>query len=94
MTSYLILFVAQTCYIATRAFQQLNVMHHKRVWLFWTSAVMAIFECTVFGSITFKAIEVVDSGNILSFALIVIPLWLGGSLGSLCSMEIHKRLRK
>lgn len=94
MTSYLILFVAQTCYIATRAFQQLNVMHHKRVWLFWTSAVMAIFECTVYGSITFKAIEVVDSGDILSFALIVIPLWLGGSLGSLCSMEIHKRLRK
>lgn len=94
MTSYLILFVAQTCYIATRAFQQLNVMHHKRVWLFWTSAVMAIFECTVYGSITFKAIEVVDSGDLLSFALIAIPLWLGGSLGSLCSMEIHKRLRK
>lgn len=94
MTSYLILFVAQTCYIATRAFQQLNVMHHKRVWLFWTSAVMAIFECTVYGSITFKAIEVVDSGDLLSFAFIVIPLWLGGSLGSLCSMEIHKRLRK
>ena len=94
MASYLILFVAQSCYVATKAFQQLNVMHHKRVWLFWTSGVMAIFECGVYGAITFKAIETINSGDIVSFALLAIPLWLGGSLGSLCSMEIHKRLRK
>lgn len=94
MTSYLILFAAQACYVATKAFQQLNVMHHKRVWLFWTSGVMAVFECGVYGVVTFKAIEVINSGEFLSFALLAIPLWLGGSLGSLTSMEIHKRLRK
>ena len=94
MTSYLVLFVAQACYVATRAFQQLNVIHHKRVWLFWTSAVMSIFECSVYGSITFKAIEVMDSGRLLDFALLALPLWLGGSLGSLLSMEMHRRMRK
>jgi hypothetical protein len=93
MTTYIVLFVAQFCFVATKAFQQLNVMHHKTVWVFWTSAVMSVFECGVYGAVTFKAYEVVNGGDLLSFMLLAIPLWLGGSLGSILSMAIHRRMR-
>ena len=93
MITYTILFVAQFCFVATKAFQQLNVMHHKRVWVFWTSAVMSIFECGVYGAVTFEAYNLIQSGDILYFMLLAIPLWLGGSLGSIVSMTIHMRMR-
>ena len=93
MITYTILFVAQFCFVATKAFQQLNVMHHKRVWVFWTSAVMSIFECGVYGAVTFEAYNLIQSGDILYFMLLTIPLLLGGSLGSIISMTIHMRMR-
>lgn len=93
MTTYIILFVAQFCFVATKAFQQLNVMHHKPVWVFWTSGVMSVFECGVYGAVTFKAYEVVQGGDVLYFMLLAIPLWLGGALGSIMSMTIHRRIR-
>ena len=93
MTTYIILFVAQFCFVATKAFQQLNVLHHKPVWVFWTSGVMSVFECGVYGAVTFKAYEVVQGGDVLYFMLLAIPLWLGGALGSIMSMAIHRRIR-
>ena len=93
MITYIILFVAQFCFVATKAFQQLNVMHHKRMWVFWTSGVMAIFECGVYGAVTFEAYNLIQSGDVLYFMLLAIPLWLGGSLGSIVSMTIHMRMR-
>ena len=93
MTTYIILFVAQFCFVATKAFQQLNVMHHKPVWVFWTSGVMSVFECGVYGAVTFKAYEVVQGGDVLYFMLLAIPLWLGGALDSIMSMAIHRRIR-
>lgn len=93
MTTYIILFIAQFCFVATKAFQQLNVMHHKRLWVFWTSGVMSIFECGVYGAVTFEAYNLIQSGDILYFMLLAIPLWLGGSLGSIISMTIHMRMR-
>jgi hypothetical protein len=93
MITYTILFVAQFCFVATKAFQQLNVMHHKRVWVFWTSAVMSIFECGVYGAVTFEAYNLIQSGDVLYFMLLAIPLWLGGALGSIISMTIHMRMR-
>lgn len=93
MITYIILFVAQFCFVATKAFQQLNVMHHKRMWVFWTSAVMSVFECGVYGAVTFEAYELIQSGDVMYFMLLAIPLWLGGSLGSIVSMTIHMRMR-
>jgi hypothetical protein len=78
MATYTVLFIAQFCFVATKAFQQLNVMHHKPVWVFWTSGVMSVFECGVYGAVTFKAYEVVQGGDVLYFMLLAIPLWLGG----------------
>ncbi len=90
---YLFLFAVNFCYIAGRAFQQLNVIHHKKGWLVATSLFLATFEVALFGTITFKAYETLQTSNWLPFVLMVIPIWLGGSAGSLASMEIHRRLR-
>ena len=91
---YVSLFFINAFYIAGRSFQQLNVVHHKRGWLVATSLMLAVFEVMLFGTITFKAYETVQSNDWLPFALMVIPIWLGGSAGSLASMEIHKKLRR
>lgn len=90
---YVGLFFINFFYIAGRAFQQLNVIHHKRVWLIATSLVLAVFEVALFGTITFKAYETLQTQAWMPFALMVVPIWLGGSAGSLASMEIHQRLR-
>ena len=90
---YVALFFVNFGYIAGRAFQQLNVIHHKRMWLVATSFCLAVFEVMLFGTIAFKAIQTANTGDLLSFALLVVPIWAGGSLGALCSMEIHRKLR-
>ena len=54
---------------------------------------MSIFECGVYGAVTFEAYNLIQSGDILYFMLLAIPLWLGGSLGSIVSMTIHMRMR-
>jgi predicted MFS family arabinose efflux permease len=97
MTTLLILAFAQFFYIASRAFQQLNVMHHKVTWLYMTSGVMAVCEVTIFGALGARAYfsfrDVLDLQAIIQFSLAVIPLWVGGSTGSHAAMIIHQRLR-
>ena len=91
---YLLLGVGQFCFVAAKAFQQLNVMHHKHVWVVWTSLVMAVFEVLLTGVVAFKAVQSVDTGEFLPVLLLILPLWIGGSAGSLFSMAIHKKLRR
>ena len=68
---YVALFFINFGYIAGRAFQQLNVIHHKRMWLVATSFCLAVFEVMLFGTIAFKAIQTANTGDLLSFALLV-----------------------
>lgn len=90
---YLLVGLGQFCLVAAKAFQQLNVMHHKRLWVFWTSLMLAVFEILLTGTVAFKAVQSVDTGEFMPVLLLVIPLWVGGSAGSLLSMSIHKKLR-
>lgn len=90
---YVAVFFINFCYIGGRAFQQLNVIHHKRGWLILTSLVLATTEVGLFGTISYKAYETIQSGDLLPFVLLVVPIWMGGSAGTLASMEIHRRLR-
>jgi len=89
--------LTQFAYISSRAFQQLNVMHHKVKWLYLTSFVMAMCEVTIFGALGARAFFSFSDGFTLSaavgFAAVVFPLWLGGSTGSHFAMTIHKRFR-
>ena len=91
---YIGVFFINFLYISGRAFQQLNVMHNKRMWLVATSFVLAVAEVSLFGTIAFKAYETIESGELLAFAALIIPIWLGGSAGSLSAMEFHRRLRR
>lgn len=75
--------LAQFIFIALKAFQQLNVMNHKYWWVAPTSMLMAVFEVFVIAMIA-RSEE--------SWYLIVIPVGIGGSLGCMFSMWLHKRL--
>lgn len=93
MEAHLFLFFVNFFYIAGRAFQQLNVVHHKRMWLIATSLFLSIFEVALYGTISVKAYQSLQSGQWYLFATLAAPLWLGGSFGSLASMEIHRKFR-
>lgn len=80
MTAYLVPFAASFAFIFLRAFQQLNVVRGNSWLVVPTSVGMA--ACEVF---TISAI--VMNG----FGWVVLALGLGGGLGSVVAMYIHKR---
>ena len=75
--------VAQFINIALKAFQQLNVMNYKYRWIPPTSMCMAVFEVFIIAMIA----RTQDS-----WYLIIIPVGIGGCLGCMFSMWVHKRL--
>jgi len=68
-------------FVALRAFQQLNVMHHRVSWVIPTSALMSICEVTVL------------LGAVKSGWWSWVPMFIGGSSGCLCAMWAHRRWR-
>lgn len=80
--SFVIAFFINVVYIALKAFQQLNVMHHKYLWVMPISLSMAACEV-----ITTKLI--VANGG-----FVFIPIGIGGGLGCMASMYLHKLLRE
>lgn len=79
--SFIIGFCLNMGYIALKAFQQLSVQHDKYGWIIPVSLSMA--ACEVF---TTKLI-------VANSALIFIPLGIGGGLGCMGAMKMHKYLR-
>lgn len=75
--------LAQFIFIALKAFQQLNVMNHKYWWVPPTSMLMAIFEVFVIAMIA-RSEE--------AWYLIILPVGVGGGLGCIFSMWLHKVL--
>lgn len=74
-------FGASFLFIATKAFQQLNVVHDQYLWVVPTSLLMAVCE-------VFVVANVAKSG----WGWIVLPVGLGSGLGALASMIVHKHL--
>lgn len=83
MEQYFALFVASLVFIAMRAFQQLNVQHHRYMWVPPVTAMMAVCEV-----LTITGIVKADS------LYAVIPLTFGGVLGCWFSMWFHKYMRE
>lgn len=79
---YLGLFLSSLVFIAMRAFQQLNVQHHRYLWVPPVTAFMAICEVLTVGGI-------IKVGSLYA----AIPLTFGGVLGCWFSMWLHKKLR-
>jgi hypothetical protein len=82
MINALLLFIVNVAYIWLKAFQQLNVVHHKLAWVAPTSLLMG--ACEVFAIATIAATQ-----NYWYF----IPVGLGGGLGCILAMLTHKYIR-
>lgn len=75
-------FAASFVFVSLKAWQQLNVVHHKVWWVLPTS--MAMAACEVF---------VISAAARSGWGWIVIPVGLGGGLGCIAAMAIHRRVR-
>lgn len=80
--TYLLAFVASFAFILIKAFQQLNVVHHKVWWVVPTSFAMAVCEVWVIANVAHQG-----------WGWIVLPIGLGGGLGCVAAMLFHKRFR-
>jgi hypothetical protein len=81
MISYLIAFAVSFSLVGLKALQQLNVFHHKVLWIMPVSLGLGLAEVLVIG----LAVE-----NGLWIAL---PIGVGGGLGCILAMKLHKRWR-
>lgn len=82
MLEYMYLFGASLVFIAMRAFQQLNVQHHRYMWVPPVTVMMALCEVlTITG--------IIKANSLWS----VIPLAGGGILGCWFSMWFHQYMR-
>ena len=80
---YIALFFSSLVFIAMRAFQQLNVQHHRYMWVPPVTALMAVCEV-----LTVTTIIAADS------LYAAIPLTFGGVFGCWLSMWMHKKMRE
>lgn len=75
---------ASFVYVALKAFQQLNVVHDRRRWVMPVSLAMAACE----------AVVIVENARAGLDAALIGSIGVGGGLGCLLSMGIHRRLRE
>lgn len=84
--AFLTTFAANFAFIFLKAFQQRNVVHDNYGWVVVTSNAMALFEVYVVAMIAKEGFT----------AWLVLALGLGGGIGCLAAMLLHKKfvLRK
>ena len=83
-------FLASFTYVALKAFQQLNVMHHRIGWIIPISYGMAICEFLLVGFIAIASIHAVSDFEKI---ILVFQIGTGGAVGAIVSMILHKRMR-
>lgn len=74
-------FFASYVFIFLKSWQQLNVVHKQYWWIVPTSMAMATCEVYVIATTAHNG-----------WGWMVIPIGLGGGLGSLCSTWLHSKL--
>lgn len=90
IATYILTFLAQTTYVFLKAFQQLSVIHDKRKWITPVSILMGLCEVFIMGTIAVVAVAV---GGFWPLLILGLSLGLGGGVGALLGMGLHKRLR-
>ena len=83
-------FLASFTYVALKAFQQLNVMHHRVGLVIPISYAMAVCEFFLVG---FIAIASINAASDIDKAFLVFQIGTGGAVGAILSMTLHKRMR-
>lgn len=81
--SYLLAGLITYAYVACKAFQQLNVVRDNYGWVLPLSILISALEFWV-------VVHVVSTG----WGLIVLPIGIGGGLGCMTSMWLHRRITK
>jgi hypothetical protein len=79
---YALAFAASFVFVLLKAFQQLNVVHHQVWWIMPVSFGMATCEVMVVANVATAG-----------WGWIVLPIGLGGGLGCLSAMWLHRRFR-
>lgn len=82
MQSYMLCLLCSFVFVATKAFQQLNVQHNKYLWIPPCSLLMATAEVA-------NIIVIVKDQNYF----LILPMATGAVLGCWLSMYLHKWLR-
>ena len=83
--------IANFIFIALKAFQQRNVAFMHYWWVIPTSLLMGIVEVGVVGAV---AIEATAATSFVALWPMILAIGIGGGLGAVCSMWIHKKIMK
>lgn len=75
--------------IQARAFQQLNVQHHRVWWVPVASIQMGACEVFLWGGAAIAAVK----GTWLDMVVYALTLGVSGAAGAICSMYLHRWLR-
>lgn len=76
-------------FVAAKAFQQLNVMHHKVVLVPVFSIIMGLCEVFIWGGAALTAVH----GTFFDMIVYALTLGISGAAGATVSMYIHKWMR-
>lgn len=85
---YLSAFAVSFSYVFLKALQQLNVVHHKILWITPISILMGLCEVFIISTV---------ATNGAGYAVLVglgVSLGLGGAAGAIIAMILHKRIRE
>jgi Na+/H+ antiporter NhaA len=83
--------IANFVFIFLKAFQQRNVAFMHYMWVVPTSLLMGIVEVGVVGAVAIKATA---SSSYLDLWPMIVAIGIGGGLGAVASMFIHKKIFK
>jgi len=86
---YLSAFAVSFLYVFLKATQQLNVVHHKLLWIWPVSLGMGLCEVFLVGSIAITAYN--DGWT--EMTVLGASLGTGGAVGAILAMILHKRIR-
>lgn len=76
--------------IQGRAFQQLNVQHHRVRWVPIASLQMGACEVFLWGGAALAAVR----GTTADMVAYALTLGISGAAGAICSMYLHRWLRE
>lgn len=85
---YLVMFFVSLCFVGSKAYQSLSIVHGNVKTVLLMGYVIASFEVA---GVAVVSVEAHTSG--LAVAWLIIPMGTAGGLGCLLSMFLHKRMR-
>lgn len=89
LTVYIPMFFVTLCFVASKAFQNLCIIHNNRKTVLLMGYVIALFEVAGVGLVSIQA-----NKSLVDAFWLVIPMGTAGGIGCLLSMMLHKRMPK